>query len=149
MILLNINEVFTKENAKTHIRFPFRVPENEGFSALKISFKYSPKRGSDMRDMLNQAVQAFQKYAPYTPDVYAEAAKHMPLTNHITISLDSPVCWLGTKHSPGYDNNYMIGAQSSPGFLDTEILPGGWTVTLSFNSVITETVECSVLITGR
>ena len=70
------------------------------------------------------------------------------LPNLITLTLDGPNGWEGTKHGPHEVNTFRIGKNSSPGFLSTDnITPGKWVITLCFASVI-NSVEVGIDVTA-
>jgi hypothetical protein len=142
MILFSLEEKFNRQHEKTHAKYFFDVPF--GVSALKIKFKYSPKEGADMQKMLEETLLSFAKYAPFEKNALEEAKKCLPLVNHIGLSVDSPLGWVGSRHNHCPDSEFTIGKNSTVGFADAEITEGKWAVTLSFNSIVTQAVTCFV-----
>ena len=146
MMLLRAEETFVKAQEKSHVKYIFDVPE--GLNALKITFNYYPKEGGDMQKMLADTLKAYKKYAPYVLNAEEEAKKCLPLVNHIGFSVDAPNKWLGTRHNHSHENEYIIGKNSTKGFENTAIIAGKWAVTLTFNSIVTEAVDCFAEVEG-
>ena len=80
---------------------------------------------------------------------YTEREEYLPLKNHITISLDSPLDYVGAAHRHGNNQHVIISEDfSSVGFEKTKIEKGKWVLTLNVHALITEKADFSVKIEG-
>ena len=137
----------TEQDAKSHIRIDFFVPD--GYQKLVINTSYSPKYEYDM-DRCKAFVQ--KCYINADRDVDFDAlplSSYLPLANHIAWSIDCPDGYIGTKHLSKPFQKHTISAEgSSEGFLDTPIKSGHWSVTASINSIVTESANITIEVEG-
>ena len=137
----------TEQDAKSHIRIDFFVPE--GYQKLVINTSYSPKYEYDM-DRCKAFVQKCYINAGREEDFDAlPLSSYLPLSNHISWSIDCPDGYIGTKHLSKPFQKHMISAdESSEGFLPTPIRSGQWSVTASINSIVTESANITIEVEG-
>lgn len=137
----------TEQNAKSHIRIDFFVPE--GYQKLVTITSYSPKYEYDI-DRCKAFVQ--KCYINADRDVEIDSlptSSYLPLGNHISWSIDCPDGYIGTKHLSKPFQKHTISAEgSSEGFLDTPIKSGRWSVTASINSIVTESANITIEVEG-
>ncbi|MGN0796805.1 MAG: hypothetical protein ACI4M5_01210 [Christensenellales bacterium] len=139
--------IITEQDAKSHIRIDFFVPE--GYQKLVINTSYSPKYEYDM-DRCKAFVQKCYINADREGDFDAlTMSSYLPLANHISWSIDSPDGYIGTKHlSKPFQKHTISSEWASEGFLPTPIRSGQWSVTASINSIVTEWAEITIEVEG-
>lgn len=145
MILLEIHRVFTKSDEKTHVRFPFTVPE--GVTGLRLELSFSPAHDNGAGGA--EVEETFRRDAPYLAFTAEDVNRELPLRNFLDVSLDSPSGWVGTTHRHGSVKHLEISEKSaSYGFHPVKTEPGEWTLTLSFNAVVTPELFVNVAVEG-
>ncbi len=145
MTLLNEKLVLTEKDTKTNISLSFEVPE--GCESLEISYSYSPKRLEDEEKCKRLIEKNIADDAAGYEGDYPSFERYMPLKNLITLSLDSPLGYVGAAHRQAEKQSHIISESfSSVGFSKTKIYKGKWTLTLNVHAVVTEKAECSVFI---
>lgn len=137
----------TEQDAKSHIRIDFFVPE--GYQKLVINTSYSPKYEYDI-DRCKAFVQKCYINADREGDFDSlPLSSYLPLANHISWSIDSPDGYIGTKHlSKPFQKHVISAEESSEGFLPTPIKSGKWSVTASINSIVTPWAEITIEVEG-
>ena len=138
----------TSNETKKHISGDFLV--NKPYHKLVFECSYSPKYLEDAQKglaMMREAVVKADYLLSDFPD--EELIKNMPLANHIGWSIDSPVELLGTKHNHNPNQRLEIShGRSTPGFKNTPIYEGKWTITASLNAVLTDKLTIHIVISG-
>lgn len=146
--ITEFNWDITNNETKKHISGDFLV--SKPYVKLVFECSYSPKYLEDAQKGLAMMREAVVK-ADYSlsdfPD--EELLKNMPLANHIGWSIDSPVELLGTKHNHNPNQRLEISnGRSTPGFKNTPIYEGKWSITASMNAVLTDNVSIHIVISG-
>ncbi|MGA2976924.1 MAG: hypothetical protein ABSF77_16580 [Spirochaetia bacterium] len=135
---LNVERTIGLDASCTHIPFPFTVDrESEG---MEISFSYDPKVLMDerrARDLIEAGMRAYaDSLEAGGPDHWRS---HAPLTNLLTLSLDSPTGFRGCAHRQSNRQSITIGrGTATPGFIPGTVEPGLWKATISVHLVVTE-----------
>lgn len=139
--------ILTPENEKTNVPLDFFVDEE--FSRLEIFYSYYPKNLEDREKSLVLIDENIRRDAGENYSDYTEREEYLPLKNHITISLDSPLDYVGAAHRHGNNQHVIISEDfSSVGFEKTKIEKGKWVLTLNVHALITEKADFSVKIEG-
>ena len=146
--IAEFNWELTSADTKKHINGDFMV--DKPYEKLIFECSYTPKYLEDEQKGLQMMKEALVK-ADYSlakhPD--EELLKYMPLANHVSWSVDSPVELVGTKHMHNPNQVLYIGnGQSTPGFKNTPIYEGRWAITASLNAVITDTISIHIVVSG-
>lgn len=135
---LDVERTIGLDASCTHIPFPFTVDrEAEG---MEISFSYDPKVLTDERRARDLIEAGMWMYADSLgvggPDHWRS---HAPLTNLLTLSLDSPTGFRGCAHRQSHRQSITIGrAAATPGFIPGTVESGLWKATISVHLVVTE-----------
>ena len=146
--LLKKEFVLTEKDEKTNVLLPFEV--NEDLTQLCIEYSYSPKTLEDAEITKEKVKKNIQTDAPFNVSDYPSWESFAPLKNLITLSLDSPLGYLGAAHRQAPQQKHIISKEySSVGFERTEIEKGKWCLTLNVHAIVTEKVEFSVVIWGK
>ena len=147
--IAEFNWNITSADTKKHLTGDFMV--DKPFEKLIFECSYTPKYLEDEQKGLQMMREALVK-ADYSLTKYKDEdlLKHMPLANHVSWSVDSPIELVGTKHM--HDPNQVItisNGQSTPGFKHTPIYEGRWSFTASLNAVLTDTLSIHVVVMGE
>ncbi len=138
-LLLEQRLSLTRTDDRTTKIFDFTLPE--GNYALLVQLDYLPKRSENSEDSLQIIESTLRDHAPwmYTSD----RSRYLPLTNLITVSLDSPDGYCGNAHNPSSSQSIYIGRKfASPGFLSDALVPGKWRLCLHIHALVTD--QCTV-----
>ncbi len=131
MELLNVASKINPENDKSNITHSFSVPK--GISKLIIEFSYSPKALEDEEAALSIIQNALEKYEIKN----RRAEEFLPVTNLVTLSLDSPEGYIGCAHRPQNVQRHEISkSASSKGFECCEIISGIWKIVLNVHCAV-------------
>lgn len=145
MILIEKEFQVFYEDEKTNISFPFDV--NEDVKSLKITFGYDPKllEDDDRSKMLIE--NNIKKDAGDFADEYPCWKEFTPLKNLITVSVDDPDTYRGCAHRQDKDQVHIIREDfASRGFHKGAIQKGQWKVGLHLHGIVTEKVNCSLMV---
>ena len=146
--IAEFNWKITSQDTKKHIKGDFLV--DKPFEKLIFECSYTPKYLEDAQkglQMMKQAViNADYSLSTFTDE---ELLKNMPLANHISWSVDSPIELVGTKHMHNPNQVLVISnGQSTPGFNNTPIYEGKWSITASLNAVLTDVIDIHIVVSG-
>lgn len=131
MELLNVTSKINPERDKTNITHTFSVPK--GISGLIIDFSYSPKALEDEDAALLIIQKALEKYEIKN----RRTEEFLPVTNLVTVSLDSPEAYVGCAHRPQNVQRHEISKNaSSKGFECCEIISGIWKIVLNVHCAL-------------
>ncbi len=147
--ITEFNWDITKADTKRHLSADFLV--DKPYSKLIFECSYTPKYLEDASQGLKMMREAIVN-ADYSLSDYPdeELLKSMPLANHISWSIDSPIELLGTKHEHNPNQVLTIGnGCSTPGFKNSPIYEGKWAITASLNAVLTDTLSIHIAIFGE
>ena len=146
--IAEFNWDITNADTKKHLSGDFLV--DKPYTRLIFDCSYSPKYLEDEKvglKMMKEALVTAGYSLAKHPD--EELLKYMPLANHVSWSVDSPVEFVGTKHK--HDPHQILevsNGQSTPGFKNTPIYEGRWAITASLNAVITEKLSIHIIVSG-
>lgn len=145
--LFSLDRTFTDEDHHTHRVYEFSVPP--GLREIRVKLAYSPKDFDDEEKSLEIIRGILARDAWYETFTEEEVRGFLPLRNHISVSIDSPDGWLGTAHRHAPRQEYFINEKDCAcGFRPAQIKAGEWKITLSFNCVVTGTVNVRVVAEG-
>ncbi len=137
-------QIFPKDE-KTNITFPFIVDKNT--KALKISFGYEPKRLEDNERAKTLIENNIKKDAGEYADNYPSWQEFLPLRNLITVSVDDTDGYRGCAHrQEKYMEHIITEDFASLGFYKGEIKQGQWKVVLNIHGVVTEKIDCKLMV---
>lgn len=155
--LLDIHEVLTPADHRTHRRYTFEVPA--AARRLQISVRYAPKAaGQQQSGRLAQAALARQtasvasrvgqSLAEQWSVDYRAAAQHARIANLLTISLDDANgVYRGAGHRRANEQHFVLDRQqASPGLVAGSLPPGRWTLTVSAHTLVSDQCELSIQI---
>lgn len=145
MIILEKEFQVLYKDEKTNISFPFSI--NEDAAALKISFSYSPKLLED-DERANMLIENnIKNDAGEFAGEYTNWDEYKPLKNLITVSLDDPDTYRGCAHRQDKDQIHIIREDfASRGFHKGKIQKGQWKVVLNLHGIVTESVDCRLMV---
>lgn len=146
--IAEFNWDITDADTKKHLSGDFIV--DKPFERLIFECSYAPKYMDDeqkglkmMKEALVNANYSLSKH----PD--EELLKYMPLANHVSWSIDSPIEFVGTKHKHDPQQVLIVSnGQSTPGFKNTPIYEGRWAITASLNAVLTDKLSIHIVVSG-
>lgn len=142
MKLLDVKGRVTPEDSRTHIRVPFEL--DKGIEKIYFRFEYTPKDLEDRDKALELLEDSYERYIlpEQKAQAVAQADRHLPLKNLITLSLDDTRGYRGAchRHDP-VQELYLGEHEASPGLTVGELLPGSWSVTLSLHCIVTDSCE--------
>ncbi len=139
--------IVLRNHSKMNIPISFQVPK--GINKLVIELSYFPKELEDREENLRLIKENLIRDAGEHWQEYTDYGEFMPLKNLITVSLDSPVGYVGAAHRQSPDQSHKISAEfASPGFDKTEIYEGEWTLTFNLHAVVTEQCICEIGVMG-
>lgn len=146
--IAEFNWDITSADTKKHLSGDFLV--DKPYDKLIFDCSYTPKYLEDnvagLKMMKEALVKADWSLSKYTDE---DLLKHMPLANHVSWSVDSPIEFVGTKHK--HDPHQILqvsNGQSTPGFKNTPIYEGRWTITASLNAVLTDKLSIHIVVSG-
>ena len=139
----------SKEDTKRHINADFLV--EKPYTRLIFDCSYTPKYLTDetigLGMMRKEIVDAGYSNADYSDE---ELLKCMPLANHISWSIDSPLGLVGTKHIHNPNQVLVVSnGGSTPGLKQTPIYEGRWAITASLNAILTNSVSIHIVVSGE
>lgn len=140
MKLLDLQGYAAPEDSKTHIRIPFELEEVCG--KLNLRLQYGPKTLENREKALQLLKDSYGLYLLPENREYAiaNADRHLPLNNLITLSLDDARGYRGACHRQDEVQELFVSErEASPGLMAGELLPGAWSVTLSLHCIVTDT----------
>ncbi|SHN61060.1 hypothetical protein SAMN04487896_1612 [Paenibacillus sp. ov031] len=140
MKLLDLQGYASPEDSKTHIRIPFEL--EEGYVKLNLRLQYTPKTLENRENALRLLKESYDLYIlpEHREYAIANADRHLPLKNLITLSLDDARGYRGACHRQDeVQDLYVSEREASPGLLAGELVPGPWSVTLSLHCIVTDT----------
>jgi hypothetical protein len=155
--LLEIRDILTAADYRTHRRYRFQVPADS--RELEIWVRYAPKfLGQQESVALASAALAQQTAAlatavdeslagQWSADYYPRA-KSARVANLLTISLDDANhVYRGAGHRHAPDQRLTLGPRvASPGLVVGPLPPGAWTLTLSAHTLVSDQCELSIQI---
>lgn len=146
MIVFEQNIVISNEQNNQHLYYEFNLEKMA--KKLTIDFSYNPKivdlNEQLAKTMLKATMNKFYSIHPYNDD---NISMFLPLTNHITLSLDSPNGWIGTAHRGNNISHIELTNENADrGFNLTNLIPGIWGFSLSVNCLISKQCTCFVKI---
>ena len=145
--LFSLDTTFTDADHHTHRAYSFAVPS--GLREIRVKLAYSPKDFDDEEKSVGIIRDILARDAWYETFTEEEVRGFLPLRNHISVSIDSPDGWLGTAHRHAPRQEYFINEKDCAcGFRPAPIKAGEWKITLSFNCVVTGTVDVRVVAEG-
>lgn len=137
----------TSESEKTNLPLSFNVDDE--LRKLEISYSYTPKILLDEEKSRELIEENIRKDAGENFADYPSWQSFMPLKNLITLSLDSPLGYVGAAHRQAENQHHIISEEfSSTGFEKTKIHKGQWVLTLNVHALVTEKAECFVKVEG-
>ena len=140
----------TSNDTKTHINNSFEVTKD--YSKLVFDVAYSPKYLEDVSKCMHLMKQRL-KDVGLKEDFFSdiELARSIPLANHISWSIDSPIDgYLGTKHKHNPHQTLVISEEkSSFGFKPAKVVKGTWNITSSLNAILTDEVDIRIIVSGE
>lgn len=140
MKLLDLQGYASPEDSKTHIRIPFEL--EEGYVKLNLRLQYTPKTLENRENALRLLKESYDLYIlpEHREYAIANADRHLPLKNLITLSLDDARGYRGACHRQDeVQDLYVSDREASPGLIAGELVPGPWSVTLSLHCIVTDT----------
>lgn len=145
MEILSISKVFSREDEKKHFEFPFILEKN--YKKLVVKFLYLPKEFHDKSKSIKMLIDCYAEVNEVLS--VKEAEKMLPLTNLLTISLDSPNKNIGNAHNPKNDVEFFITKEkASYGFSPTEVMKGEWKVVISTHCILSDAVEMNLVVSA-
>jgi hypothetical protein len=144
ILLSQIKLILTPTDVNKHFKNVFSVTRK--YSRLFFKVKYGPKIFTDLEAAKKLVIECARVSCTDPAELMKDAEN---LKNLITISIDSPVKYLGAAHR--HDNEIIIiisSEESSEGFLRSKIIKGEWNVTVSTHCVLSERVDFEVEIRG-
>jgi len=155
--LLDIHEILTPADHRTHRRYPFQVPSDA--SRVEIWVRYAPKRlGERESSALAETALARQAAALASPvgagraDAWSAdfepVARRARVSNLLTISLDdADGHYRGAGHRQSNDQHLALGPDgASPGLVVGALPTGAWTLTVSAHTLVSDQCELSIQI---
>ena len=155
--LLKIRETLTPADHATHRRYPFHVPADS--RRLEIWVRYAPKWLGEPESMALAQTALVRQRAALASQVsesivdqweadYRPVAARARVANLLTISLDdADGVYRGAGHRQANDQHFVLGPdQASPGLVVGPLPPGGWTLTLSAHTLVSDQCELSIQI---
>jgi hypothetical protein len=140
MLLFKLEKTFTKEDDATHKRWSFDVPE--GAERLTIDFSFDPPH-CGREEGIKEILRTLSAEAPGRVFSEVEVLSFLNVKNHVVLSLDSPDGWVGTRHFCNPKQHFEIAADYADyGFKPAALTAGRWEITLSFNSVVSDELNC-------
>ncbi len=140
MNTLHLTEgTLTPSCSKSHISYVFNIDDN--VSKLNIDFSYNPKFLDDI-EMSQQIINTcLSEYCKDNEAEYKESwEEYLPIKNLLTLSIDDPHGFRGAAHRHPNNQKITISKEdATSGFIQGDIIPGSWTVTISVHVVVTET----------
>lgn len=146
--IIDFNWTVTPADSKKHIVGSFNI--DKPYKKLVFNVSYDPKFEYDEEKCLTMMHESIIR-AEYSLDDFpdVELRKNMPLANHISWSIDSPLELLGTKHKHNPNQVLEISNEESTyGFKRSPIYEGTWRITASLTAILTEEVNIKVEIEG-
>jgi len=146
--IAEFNWDITSADTKKHLNADFLV--NKPYPKLIFECSYDPKYLEDAQKGLAMMKEAVVN-ADYLLQDFSdeELLKNMPLANHVSWSIDSPLGFLGTKHKHDpYQLLEISNGHSTPGFVNSPIYEGRWSITASLNAVITDELHIHIVVSG-
>ncbi|SDK51493.1 MULTISPECIES: hypothetical protein [unclassified Paenibacillus] len=140
MKLLDLQGYASPEDSKTHIHIPFEL--EEGCVKLNLRLQYTPKTLENRENALRLLEESYDLYIlpEHREYAIANADRHLPLKNLITLSLDDARGYRGACHRQDeVQDLYVSEREASPGLMAGELVPGPWSVTLSLHCIVTDT----------
>ncbi|SEA70458.1 hypothetical protein [Paenibacillus sp. 276b] len=140
MKLLDLQGYASPKDSKTHIRIPFEL--EEGCVKLNLRLQYTPKTLENRENALRLLKESYDLYIlpEHREYAIANADRHLPLKNLITLSLDDARGYRGACHRQDeVQDLYISEREASPGLMAGELVPGPWSVTLSLHCIVTDT----------
>lgn len=144
-LLIEKELILRESDSKTSIAVPFSVPENA--EKLFITYSYSPKLLESEEKAKRLIEENILRDAPEDVEAYTDYGKFMPLKNLVTLSLDSPLGYIGAAHRQDSEQKHEIGVNfASPGFVRSRIVEGEWSLSLDVHAIVTDKVVCKLKI---
>ncbi|MEI8378416.1 MAG: hypothetical protein WCF95_07760 [bacterium] len=146
--------IFAKEillhpkDSKTNITLPFIIESD--FERLEVHFSYAPKELKDKALSLEYINVGMKKYAPGDYRLgYKNSDEYLPVLSLITLSLDSPIGYIGCVHRHNPDQTHILSEKfSSPGFINQKPIKGTWQAVVNVHAVVTENCTCQIEVFG-
>ena len=127
--------VLTRKDMSTHRAIPFTVPA--GAHRMRISVSYDPKYNFDEEYGLALIEKSMKE----------QIGELLPIDNHLSFSLDSPLGAVGTAHRGNNSQEFEISeTDANGGFYPTPITAGEWTFTVSVTCIVTDEIKVSLRI---
>ncbi len=157
--LLDIADIVKPEQNKTNIYYYFDI--NEIFDNIEVFYSYSPKEIYNEEICYKYILDGLEHHAKILDNIqygYTKTIRqrflenwkqYIPLTNHITLSLDIDGEYIGALHNRKPEQYHIISSKiSSNGFIPTKIKKGKWCIMLNIHSVI-ELVNYKLKVIGN
>ncbi len=133
----------TRDDEFTHRKVEFSVPTDA--KRIVVTARYTPKYLEDYAQAEPMIEACMRTQGQIERPDPADMRRCMPLSNHLSYSLDGPDGWLGTAHRHNPEQVLTVGAQATEGFFDTPILRAGdYALTISVNSIVTQTIDAYI-----
>ena len=155
--LIDIEETLTPADHQTHRRYPFQVPPHSRL--IEVWVRYAPKRLGEQESIaLAESALARQTAAlgarggaalaeQWSAD-YRPLAERARVANLLTVSLDDALgLYRGAGHRQQNEQRLRLGPhQASPGLTVGPLPPGGWMLTLSIHTLVSDQCALSIQI---
>ncbi len=140
--------ILNPKNSKSNIYLPFNI--ESGFERMEIHFSYTPKFLEDRNLSQTYIEEGMKKYAPGEfRSGYKTWEYYLPVTNLITLSLDSPEGYVGCAHRHNPEQMHILSESfGSPGFVAVNLTGGIWQAVINVHAVVTENCNCILKIIG-
>ena len=140
-IILDKTICLSPEDSKTNICIPFTLKKN--CRSLEFVSSYEPKKCEDREKALDFVLAGFETYIPEqyrglcgAPEDYIPSVVSL-----VTLSIDSPVLYLGSAHRHADRQRHIISADfSSPGFIRHSPDAGDWRAVINVHAVVSPKV---------
>lgn len=137
--------VITRKDMSTHRAIPFTVPA--GARRMRISVSYDPKYNFDEEYGLALIEKSMKEQIGEFIMTKGEMRACLPIDNHLSFSLDSPLGAVGTAHRGNNSQEFEISeTDANGGFYPTPITAGEWTFTVSVTCIVTDEIKVSLRI---
>ena len=148
MILLEENFNLVTNDHRTHKKIEFDLPPD--IKRLEIHFSFQPGVVEDRDLLIRKIEEEMDFFSPAKRVLLGKAllTGGVRLTNMISVTLKSPVAFLGCAHRHS-ENHHIIISQNyaSPGFIHNPPIPGKWDLVLSMSSLY-QTAKANLRIEG-
>ena len=138
-VLFEIQSTITRRSTQSHIKHTFFVPEQT--HTVYIDFSFDPPHMIDLVENERIIQEAHDFYGV----THSRSKKVEPVRNLLTLSVDDPEGFRGSRHYHSPVQQMAIRPSgSTPGVLNKANRAGLWSVTVSIHALVTEACQFTV-----